>query len=199
MRKRTPTNPHPLLDYLIDRWGFKNDAELGRHLDVAPPVLSKMRHGILPIGDGFRIKVMERCLMTIDQVRVAAGETPYKSRWIRSGIHLLFTYHGRGDDCLQGRGGLSDLFAVSHSLEDLKAKHEASIKSPLNSRRNAVIVDYDSFEIESIYRDVLVPKNFEQTLFEFIPQWKDFAPGECYAEPHTEMAVVELQRLLALR
>jgi len=43
-------NPNRLLDTLIERLRLKNDAALSRALEVAPPVISKIRHGRLPVG-----------------------------------------------------------------------------------------------------------------------------------------------------
>ena len=39
-----------LLDAVTAKLGLKNDAALSRALDVAPPVISKIRHGRLPVG-----------------------------------------------------------------------------------------------------------------------------------------------------
>ena len=35
----------PLLDFLIEHLAVKNDAALCRRLDVAPPIVSKLRSG----------------------------------------------------------------------------------------------------------------------------------------------------------
>jgi hypothetical protein len=37
------------IDLLIDTMTLKNDAALSRVLEVAPPVISKIRHGRLPV------------------------------------------------------------------------------------------------------------------------------------------------------
>ena len=39
-----------LLDAVMRKIGVKNDAGLSRALDVAPPVISKIRHAKLPVG-----------------------------------------------------------------------------------------------------------------------------------------------------
>ncbi len=44
------SNENALLDAAIDHVGCKNDAGLSRALGVAPPVVSKIRHGKLPVG-----------------------------------------------------------------------------------------------------------------------------------------------------
>ena len=43
-------NPDRLLDAIIVKLHLKNDAALSRALEVAPPVISKIRHRTLPIG-----------------------------------------------------------------------------------------------------------------------------------------------------
>ncbi len=51
-----------LLDHIIEKQKLKNDAALSRLLQVAPPVISKLRHGRLAIGPTL--------LVTIDDVGV---------------------------------------------------------------------------------------------------------------------------------
>ena len=43
-------DPSHLLDTLRERMQLKNDAALSRLLEVAPPVISKIRHRALPVG-----------------------------------------------------------------------------------------------------------------------------------------------------
>jgi hypothetical protein len=43
-------DPNNLLDTLIKHLHLKNDAALSRALEVAPPVISKIRHRRLPVG-----------------------------------------------------------------------------------------------------------------------------------------------------
>ena len=43
-------DPNRVLDAIISRLRLKNDAALSRLLEVAPPVISKIRHSTLPIG-----------------------------------------------------------------------------------------------------------------------------------------------------
>ncbi len=43
-------NPNHLLDILLGKMQLKNDAALSRLLEVAPPVISKIRHHRLPVG-----------------------------------------------------------------------------------------------------------------------------------------------------
>lgn len=46
-----------LLNHVISTKQLKNDAALAQSLKVAPPVISKIRHGKLPIGDSLILKI----------------------------------------------------------------------------------------------------------------------------------------------
>lgn len=48
-----------VLDKLIEKLRLKNDAALARALEVAPPVISKLRHGRFPFGAGYIIRAHE--------------------------------------------------------------------------------------------------------------------------------------------
>lgn len=50
---------NPLIDHLIGILNLKNDAALSRVLEVAPPVISKIRHSRLPVGASLLIKMHE--------------------------------------------------------------------------------------------------------------------------------------------
>lgn len=52
-------NSGTLFDVMMQRLALKNDAALARLLEVAPPVISKIRHGVLPFGASMVIKVHE--------------------------------------------------------------------------------------------------------------------------------------------
>lgn len=58
-----------LIDALIALNGLKNDAALSRLLEVAPPVISKMRWGTLPVGASFILKAHELGGMLVADVR----------------------------------------------------------------------------------------------------------------------------------
>lgn len=64
-----PGDPNILLDALIDKLNLKNDAALSRLLEVAPPVISKLRHGALPIGPTMLIRMHEVSEMNIRDMR----------------------------------------------------------------------------------------------------------------------------------
>lgn len=56
---RNSKHDHELLDEARAYLGLKNDAALSRALEVAPPVISKIRHGRLPLGDSMLIRLHE--------------------------------------------------------------------------------------------------------------------------------------------
>ena len=57
LTSQTEYNPDKLLDALLDRLVLKNDAALARALEVAPPVISKIRHRRLPVGASILIRM----------------------------------------------------------------------------------------------------------------------------------------------
>lgn len=64
-----PGDPNLLLDALIEKLQLKNDAALSRILEVAPPVISKLRHRALPIGPTMLIRMHEVSDMGIREMR----------------------------------------------------------------------------------------------------------------------------------
>lgn len=54
-----------LFNHIIDKNQLKNDAALARYLEVNPPVISKIRHGKLPVGDSLKINIHKRTGMSI--------------------------------------------------------------------------------------------------------------------------------------
>lgn len=67
-------DPNRLLDALIERLNLKNDAALSRTLEVAPPVISKIRHGRLPIGASMLIRMHEETGLNIKELRELMGD-----------------------------------------------------------------------------------------------------------------------------
>lgn len=83
MNEITPQEPQGygpirLLDALKEKLMLKNDAALARSLDIAPPVISKIRHGKLKIGATALIRMHEVSNVSIRELRLLLGET-YKS------------------------------------------------------------------------------------------------------------------------
>jgi hypothetical protein len=62
-------DPNRLLDALIARLRLKNDAALSRVLEVAPPVISKIRHHTLPIGPTLLLRMHEESEFSIRELR----------------------------------------------------------------------------------------------------------------------------------
>ena len=67
-------NPNHLLDILLGKMQLKNDAALSRMLEVAPPVISKIRHHRLPVGASLLIR------MSIRDLRDLMGDRRTKYR-----------------------------------------------------------------------------------------------------------------------
>jgi hypothetical protein len=86
MRKRHLSStlafdPNRLLDTVLDRLKLKNDAALSRALEVAPPMISKIRHHRLPVGASIMIRIHEISDMSIKEIRVCMGDRRSKHRF----------------------------------------------------------------------------------------------------------------------
>jgi hypothetical protein len=73
-------DPDNLLDTLIKQLHLKNDAALSRALEVAPPVISKIRHRRLPIGASLLIRMHEISDLSISDLRGLMGDRRAKFR-----------------------------------------------------------------------------------------------------------------------
>ncbi|MET3117395.1 hypothetical protein AAKU64_001611 [Undibacterium sp. GrIS 1.8] len=73
-------DPDNLLDTLIRQLHFKNDAALSRALEVAPPVISKIRHRRLPVGASLLIRMHEISNVSIKDLRAFMGDRRAKFR-----------------------------------------------------------------------------------------------------------------------
>ena len=62
-------DPSHLLDTLRERMQLKNDAALSRLLEVAPPVISKLRQRALPVGASLLIRMPEVTQINISELR----------------------------------------------------------------------------------------------------------------------------------
>ena len=67
-------DPNRLLDTILERLNLKNDAALSRALAVAPPVISKIRHGRLPVGASMLIRMHEETGLNIRELRDLMGD-----------------------------------------------------------------------------------------------------------------------------
>lgn len=72
--KQDEYNPNHLLDILQERLAVKNDAALCRVLEVAPPVISKIRHHRLPVGASMLIRMHEVSNLSIRELRDLMGD-----------------------------------------------------------------------------------------------------------------------------
>ena len=70
-------DPNRVLDAVISKLKLKNDAALSRVLEVAPPVISKIRHNTLPIGATILLRMHEESEFSIRELRalMVRGET----------------------------------------------------------------------------------------------------------------------------
>ncbi len=73
-------DPNRLLDHLVECLNLKNDAALARLLEVAPPVISKIRHYRLAIGPSLLIRMHEVSDLTIGDLRLLMGDRRGKFR-----------------------------------------------------------------------------------------------------------------------
>lgn len=73
-------DPARLLDFLIARFQLKNDAALSRLLEVAPPVISKIRNGRLPIGASLLIRMGDVTNISTRSLRNIMGDRRKKFR-----------------------------------------------------------------------------------------------------------------------
>src|SRR6476660_3389450 len=73
-------DPNNLLDSLIERLNLKNDAALSRALEVAPPVISKIRHRRLPVGASMLIRMHEVSSLSVRELRDLMGDRRTKYR-----------------------------------------------------------------------------------------------------------------------
>ncbi|HEU4372846.1 MAG TPA: hypothetical protein VFS02_05115 [Telluria sp.] len=66
-------NPDNVLDAIIAKLRLKNDAALSRVLQVAPPVISKIRHRTLPIGATILLRMHDVSDFSIRELRALMG------------------------------------------------------------------------------------------------------------------------------
>jgi hypothetical protein len=58
-----------LFDQVKEKLGLRTDAQLSQLLDVAPPVVSKIRHGFLMVGDTLLIALDEETDLTVKEMK----------------------------------------------------------------------------------------------------------------------------------
>lgn len=84
MNARPPSGstyePNKLLDDLKDILGSKNDAALSRTLEIAPPVLSKIRHHRLPVSAALLIRMHDITELSVSDLQGMMGDRRKKFR-----------------------------------------------------------------------------------------------------------------------
>lgn len=73
-------NPDKLLNLLLENLRLKNDAALARMLEVAAPVISKIRHRRLPVGGALLIRMHEVSGLSVTDLRYLMGDRRRKFR-----------------------------------------------------------------------------------------------------------------------
>lgn len=73
-------DPNHLPDMVIEKLSLKDDAALSRTLEVAPPVISKIRHRRLPVGASMLIRMHEVTKMSVAEFRELSGDRRGKYR-----------------------------------------------------------------------------------------------------------------------
>lgn len=70
MTSTVPTiDQNRLIDHLLSRFELKNDAALARTLDVAPPVISKVRHHRMLVGASLMIRILDKFDISLAEIR----------------------------------------------------------------------------------------------------------------------------------
>jgi len=69
-------NENTLLDLAADMIKAKNDAQLARGLEVAAPVISKVRHARLPVGAALVIKLHLATGMAVREIKTFITHGP---------------------------------------------------------------------------------------------------------------------------
>ena len=65
---------------MLDKLKLKNDAALARALEVAPPIISKIRHRRLPVGASMLIRMHEVSNLSVMELRELLGDRRKKFR-----------------------------------------------------------------------------------------------------------------------
>jgi len=63
-----------MLDKMKEVMQLKNDAALARAMDLAPPVVSKLRNGVLPFGSNYVIRAHELTGLPVREIKDCLGQ-----------------------------------------------------------------------------------------------------------------------------
>ena len=66
-------SPYDGFELLQKRLGVRNDAALSRLLGIAPPNISKMRAGIIPIGPAIILRIHDETDLPIAEIKEIMG------------------------------------------------------------------------------------------------------------------------------
>jgi hypothetical protein len=80
MSSTSTYDPNNLLDTLKNILHLKNDAALSRMLEVAPPIISKIRHNRLPISASLLIRIHETTALSVADLQGIMGDRRTKFR-----------------------------------------------------------------------------------------------------------------------
>ena len=69
------TRNNQFLDVITALLAVRNDAALSRALDLAPPVVSKIRHGVMAVGPKIMVRVHEMTGMLFTEIRSYVPKT----------------------------------------------------------------------------------------------------------------------------
>jgi transcriptional regulator with XRE-family HTH domain len=70
----TPTVTHPILDYLIERFGLKNDSAICKLIGTSRSEISKIRHGKVRGRPSIAVAINEVFGLSFKQMRELGGE-----------------------------------------------------------------------------------------------------------------------------
>lgn len=73
-------NENALLDLACRMLKAKNDAQLSRALGVAPPVISKTRHAVLPVGAALVVKLHEATGLSTREIKSYVTHGPMAAK-----------------------------------------------------------------------------------------------------------------------
>ncbi|WP_240950803.1 hypothetical protein [Collimonas pratensis] len=86
-------NANKMLDAVIAKLELKNDAALSRCLEVAPPVISKIRHDRLRVGASILISLHETSDLSIAELKSffeAQPHVPWRYRILDAYIRIFY-------------------------------------------------------------------------------------------------------------
>ncbi len=67
------SSENQILDMVLAHTELLNDAQLSKVLHVLPPVISKLRHGKLPLSGGFLLRIQDITGISVEDLRAAGG------------------------------------------------------------------------------------------------------------------------------